>query len=158
MRFLVEKISALLCFLDGFGITVPVFRYLLETSNSVIICIITVPDCGLPNDAKLSNFMNYCKCSAHFSKGKMLYFPLKFCVFQYTNSTCIHNKIVRVCIIISSLNLCHNEENDTKHDRFCKSVTEIKDHAKNFPNAPRIYLSCMFFYFYIYVNFESGTE
>ena len=27
--------------------------------------------------------------------------------------------------------------NDTKHDRFCKSVTEIKDHAKNFPNAPR---------------------
>ena len=28
--------------------------------------------------------------------------------------------------------------NDTKHDRFCKSVTEIKDHAKNFPNAPRI--------------------
>ena len=22
----------------------------------------------------------------------------------------------------------------------CKSVTEIKDHAKNFPNAPRIYL------------------
>ena len=28
-------------------------------------------------------------------------------------------------------------ENDTKHDRFCKSVTEIKDHAKNFPNAPR---------------------
>ena len=30
-------------------------------------------------------------------------------------------------------------KNDTKHDRFCKSVTEIKDHAKNFPNAPRIY-------------------
>ena len=27
--------------------------------------------------------------------------------------------------------------NDTKHDRFCKSVTEIKDHAKNFLNAPR---------------------
>ena len=22
---------------------------------------------------------------------------------------------------------------------FCKSVTEIKDHAKNFPNAPRTY-------------------
>ena len=50
-------------------------------------------------------------------------------------------------------------KNDTKHDRFCKSVTEIKDHAKNFPNAPRIYSSCMFFYVYIYyVNFESGTE
>ena len=31
--------------------------------------------------------------------------------------------------------------NDTKHDRFCKSVTEIKDHAKNFPNAPRITLA-----------------
>ena len=29
-------------------------------------------------------------------------------------------------------------KNDTKHDRFCKSVIEIKDHAKNFPNAPRI--------------------
>ena len=31
-------------------------------------------------------------------------------------------------------------ENDTKHDRVCKSVTEIKGHAKNFPNAPRILL------------------
>ena len=28
--------------------------------------------------------------------------------------------------------------NDTKHDRVCKSVTEINDHAKNFPNAPRM--------------------
>ena len=28
-------------------------------------------------------------------------------------------------------------KNDTKHDRFCKSVAEIKDHAKNFSNAPR---------------------
>ena len=54
MRFLVEKISALLCFLDGFGIAVPVL------SNSVIACIVTVPDCGLPNGTKLSNFMNYC--------------------------------------------------------------------------------------------------
>ena len=27
MRFLVEKISALLCFLDGLGIAVPVLRY-----------------------------------------------------------------------------------------------------------------------------------
>ena len=27
MRFLVEKISTLLYFLDGFGIAVPVFRY-----------------------------------------------------------------------------------------------------------------------------------
>ena len=26
--------------------------------------------------------------------------------------------------------------NDSKHDRVCKLVTEIKDHAKNFPNAP----------------------
>ena len=24
-----------------------------------------------------------------------------------------------------------------KHDRVCELVTEIKDHAKNFPNAPR---------------------
>ena len=29
-------------------------------------------------------------------------------------------------------------QNDTKHDRVCKSVTEIKDHAKNFPNVPRM--------------------
>ena len=29
--------------------------------------------------------------------------------------------------------------NDTKHDRFCKWITEIKEHAKNFPNAPRTY-------------------
>ena len=29
-------------------------------------------------------------------------------------------------------------ENDTEHDRVCKSVTEIKGHAKNFQNAPRI--------------------
>ena len=26
-RFLVKKMSTLLCFLDGFGIAVPVFRY-----------------------------------------------------------------------------------------------------------------------------------
>ena len=31
-------------------------------------------------------------------------------------------------------------QNVTKHDRVCQSVTEIKDHAKNFPNAPRISL------------------
>ena len=57
---------------------------------------------SLPNGTKLSNFMDYCKCSAHFSKGNMLYFQLKFCIFQYTNSTCIHNDIIRVCITISS--------------------------------------------------------
>ena len=28
-------------------------------------------------------------------------------------------------------------ENDTKHDRIRNSVTEIKDHSKNFANAPR---------------------
>ena len=76
--------------------------YLLEASNSVINYIITVPDCGLPNGTKLSNFVNYSKCPAHFSKSKMLYFPLKFCVFQYTNSTCIHNNIFRDCILTSS--------------------------------------------------------
>ena len=36
MRFLVEKNSALLCFLDSFGIAVTVF------SNSVITCIIII--------------------------------------------------------------------------------------------------------------------
>ena len=25
--------------------------------------------------------------------------------------------------------------NDTKYDRACKLVTELKDHAKNYPNA-----------------------
>ena len=59
MRFLVEKNSALLCFLDGFGIAVSVFSF-LEISNSVINCIITVQDCGLPNGTKLFNLMNYC--------------------------------------------------------------------------------------------------
>ena len=33
--------------------------YLLETSNTVINCIITVPDCGLLYVTKLTNFMNY---------------------------------------------------------------------------------------------------
>ena len=51
MRFLVEKNSALFCFLDGL---------VIKTSNSVINCIKTVPDCGLPNGTKFSNFMNYC--------------------------------------------------------------------------------------------------
>ena len=51
MRFLVDDFGTLICFLDGFGIAVPVFSY-LETSNLVINCIITAPDCGLPNDTK----------------------------------------------------------------------------------------------------------
>ena len=33
--------------------------YLLETSNSVIKCIIIVPDCDLSNVTKFSNFMDY---------------------------------------------------------------------------------------------------
>ena len=57
--------------------------YLLEIANSFINCIITIPVCCLPNGITLSNFMNYSKCSAHISKGKKLYFPLKFCVSQY---------------------------------------------------------------------------
>ena len=109
MRFLVEDFCAFLCFLDGFGIAVPVFSY-LETSNSVINCKATAPDCGLPSGAKLSQSMNYCQCSARFSKSKMLYFLLEFCVFKYTNSTCVHNNIFRFCIIISQGNLCHNIE------------------------------------------------
>ena len=28
--------------------------------------------------------------------------------------------------------------NDATHDRVCKSVTEIKDNGKNFPNVPRM--------------------
>ena len=84
--------------------------YLLETSNLVINCIITVPDCGLPNGTKLSNLMNHSKFSADFSKGKMLYFPLKFCVFQYTISTCIHYNIFRGCFITFSWNVCYNKE------------------------------------------------
>ena len=104
MRILDVKIGALLCFLNGSGI------YLLETSNSVINCKFTVPDCGLPNGTKLSNILNFSKCSAHFSKVKMLYFKLKFCVFQYTNSTCIHNNIFRDCIMASSCYVCYNKD------------------------------------------------
>ena len=37
MRFLVEKISALLCFLDGFGVAVPVFSYYKHPSWSLIV-------------------------------------------------------------------------------------------------------------------------
>ena len=33
---------------------------LLETANSVITCLVTVPDCGLPNGTKLSYFINFC--------------------------------------------------------------------------------------------------
>ena len=31
-------------------------------------------------------------------------------------------------------------KNDTKHDRVSKSISEIKDHAMYFPNAPLTYL------------------
>ena len=46
---------------------------------------------------------------------------------------CLHYNIL--------MSLCHNIgkiafQNGIKHDRVCISVTEIKDHAKNFPNAP----------------------
>ena len=43
-------------------------------------------------------------------KGKKLYFPIKFCVFQYTNSTCVHNNMFCDCIIIFSFILCNNIE------------------------------------------------
>ena len=68
----------------------------------------------------------------------------KFCVLQYTNSTYIYNNTFCVCLIKSPWNLCHNIEkialsNNTKHNRVCKSVTEIiKDNATNIPNTPRI--------------------
>ena len=77
IRFLVEDFSTFFCILDGFGIAVPVFSY-LETSNSVINFIITAPDCGLPNGTRISNFMNYCECSAQFSKGKCYIFHWSF--------------------------------------------------------------------------------
>ena len=57
MRFLDVKLGALLCFLNGFAIAVLVS--ILETSNSVINCIISVPDCDLPNGTQLSNLMSY---------------------------------------------------------------------------------------------------
>ena len=71
----------------------------------------------------------------------MLYFPLKVCVFQYTNSACIHYNMFRVCLMkfVSHHRRKIALKNDTKQDMVCKSVTEIKDHAKNFPNAPRIF-------------------
>ena len=37
MLFLVEKISALFCFLDGFGIAVPVFSYQKHPTRSSIV-------------------------------------------------------------------------------------------------------------------------
>ena len=37
MRFLVEKISALICCLDGFGIAVPLFSYLKRPTRSSIV-------------------------------------------------------------------------------------------------------------------------
>ena len=81
----------------------------------------------------------------------MIYFLLKFCIFKYTNSTCIHNNNFRVCIIISypheisAITWRKNSSlNDIKHDRVCKSVAEIKDHAKNFPNAPRLMISVQY--------------
>ena len=37
MRFLVEKNSALLCFLGGFGIVVPLFSYLKHPTPSSIV-------------------------------------------------------------------------------------------------------------------------
>ena len=46
----VVKISPFFFFLNGFGIA------LLETSNSVINCIITEPECGLPNGKKNIKF------------------------------------------------------------------------------------------------------
>ena len=70
--------------------------------------IITVLGCGLLNGTKLSNFMNYSLCYAHFSKGKNLYFSLKISVSKYTNSTCIHSTILRLCTIYSLCNLRYN--------------------------------------------------
>ena len=92
MRFLEAKSGTLLCFINGFwyccyGI------YILETSNSVTNCIITVPDCGLQNGTQLSCFMNYSLCSAHFSWGKKLYFQLKNCVFQYITHSKVKEKL-----------------------------------------------------------------
>ena len=37
MRFLVEKNSTLLCFLEGFGIAVPVFSYSKHPTRSSIV-------------------------------------------------------------------------------------------------------------------------
>ena len=37
MRFLVEKNSTLLCFLDGFGIVVPVISYYKQPTQSSIV-------------------------------------------------------------------------------------------------------------------------
>ena len=56
--FFLENISALLCFLLRFRYCCSGIK-LLEKSNSVINCIMTVPDCDLPKGAKLSKFVNY---------------------------------------------------------------------------------------------------
>ena len=61
--------------------------------SSDISYVMALPDRGLQNGIKLSNFIKYCSCSAYFSKGKKLPIPWNVCIFQYTNSTCIHNNI-----------------------------------------------------------------
>ena len=48
-------------------------------TSHVATHITTIPDGGLLNGTKLSNFMKYCYCSAHFLKGKILHIPWKFC-------------------------------------------------------------------------------
>ena len=53
MRFLDVGINVMYCYLNGFDIFYTSIQ-LLDTPNSVIICLITVPDCGLPNGTKLS--------------------------------------------------------------------------------------------------------
>ena len=68
---------------------------------------------------------------------EILRFPVyKQYMYSQKYFSCLHYNIVMKFVSYHRGKMVLS--NDTKHDRFCKSVTEIKDHARNFPNAPRI--------------------
>ena len=76
MRFLDIKIGALLCFLSGISIAFSFFfiRNIQLGQQLYNHCT----RLWSTKSTALSNFMDYSQCFAHFSKGKKLYFPLKF--------------------------------------------------------------------------------
>ena len=59
MQVLVVKINAFPCILNGDCIAVPELT-LLELTNSINACIITLPNVGLQNGTKLFDSIKYC--------------------------------------------------------------------------------------------------
>ena len=112
MRFLDVRLCALLCFLNG---SVLLFRYLytvLETSNSVINCIITVPE-WYKNILFHGLFLNFCK----LSKDKKLLFSteiLRFPVYKQYNSFLVYCRELAPGTV--SLTGDRTQGDDSKHD------------------------------------------